>query len=332
MDAARGHALLEPAVTGGCSARSPNPGPLTISSAAAHCAPERRSEPALSVRSDLAGLLSTARGHELSDQDERYRRLLLEPIEMCADYTPKFGQSGDGLTLDAFTDLYGSDPLYSWIGLDSPLMYAAHKAGGAMTSIYRQLGIGCERLFRTVIQDSLDLSADQAKWDYTAPKEGEGFRTLSLDGRIDLQYLTDAMARKRVAEWLRRMTMKLDVEIEIRGAVFEVRQGYKSKDSKRQNADLTNAANAYTKRYLPVLTIMSMQLDTVIRARYTAGKWGVLAGVVESQDDLTSPMPSAGRCSAMTSKPSSLGMRDSLKIKSLASSLRSWSHHDAEAK
>jgi hypothetical protein len=34
--------------------------------------------------------------------------------------------------------MYGADPFCSWVGLDSPLMYAAHKAAGGMTSVYRQ--------------------------------------------------------------------------------------------------------------------------------------------------------------------------------------------------
>jgi hypothetical protein len=44
------------------------------------------------------------------------------------------------------------------------------------------------------------------------------------------------------------------------GTVFEVRQGYKSKDSKRQNADIANAATAYTKAYLPCAVILSTQI------------------------------------------------------------------------
>ena len=35
------------------------------------------------------------------------------------------------------------------------------------------------------------------------------------------------------------------------GTIFEVRQGYKSKDSKRQNADIANAVTAYTKGLFP---------------------------------------------------------------------------------
>jgi len=31
--------------------------------------------------------------------------------------------------------MYRSDPFYNWVGLDNPLMYAAHKAAGGMTSI-----------------------------------------------------------------------------------------------------------------------------------------------------------------------------------------------------
>jgi hypothetical protein len=40
--------------------------------------------------------------------------------------------------------MYGADPFYHWVGLDSQLMYAAHKVAGGMTSIYRHLGIGCQ--------------------------------------------------------------------------------------------------------------------------------------------------------------------------------------------
>lgn len=220
----------------------------------------------------------------MTDPDARYRALLLEPLRRCADYTPKFGQSGVGLDLDAFTALYSADPLYSWVGLDSPLMYAAHKAAGGMTSVYRQLGIGCERLFREVLIDSFDLTTEQAKWDYSVQIPDGGTRTLYLDGRIDLEHLTRPDDVSRVSDWLAEQARRLDVQTEVKGAVFEVRQGYKSKDSKRQNADLANAAYAYTQKYLPVLTIMSVQLDADIRSRYVAGKWAVLVGRVNSTD------------------------------------------------
>jgi hypothetical protein len=76
-------------------------------------------------------------------EDERYLTLLLTPLRACANYRPKFGRKGKlGLSREEFQRLYSSDPFYHWIGLDSPLMYAAHKAAGGMTSVYRQLGIG----------------------------------------------------------------------------------------------------------------------------------------------------------------------------------------------
>ena len=81
---------------------------------------------------------------------------------------------------------------------------------------------------------------------------------------------------------------KLDVQSETHGAVFEVRQGYKSKDSKRQNADLANAAAAYTQQYLPVLVVMSLQFDTDLRIRYEGAKWGVLSGSIDTDDPYTS--------------------------------------------
>ena len=225
-----------------------------------------------------------------TDKDKVYRELILEPLRKCADYTPKFGQGQgeNGYTLEDFERVYGADPLYSWIGFDSPLMYAAHKAAGGMTSLYRQLGIGCERLFRQIIRDQLDLTAEQANWSYEVAEEAGTIRTLYLDGRILLQDIQNVAAKKRVAAWLKEMQEKLKILTPIEGAVFEVRQGYKSKDSKRQNADLHNAAQAIAEKYIPVLTIMSAQLDADIRLRYEVGKWGVLAGVPGLQDETTS--------------------------------------------
>ena len=224
----------------------------------------------------------------MDNSDEKYLSLMMDPIRVSAKYRPRFGLGGKGLDLEDFSELYGSDPFYSWVGLDSPLVYAAHKASGGMTSIYRQLGIGCERLFRALLQDMLNLSEEQVKWTYTIPVPGGRTRTLALDGRIDLADLRERDARRRLRDWLQRLRQKLDVQIDVRGAVFEIRQGYKSKDSKRQNADLTNATNAYTQRYLPVLTVMSMQLDSDLRVRYEGSKWGVLAGDAASDDDCSS--------------------------------------------
>lgn len=72
------------------------------------------------------------------------------------------------------------------------------------------------------------------------------------------------------------------------GAVFEVRQGYKSKDSKRQNADIANAATAYTKSYLPCVIVLSSQIDMDIVLRYRAEKWLILTGVLGKNNPLIS--------------------------------------------
>lgn len=103
--------------------------------------------------------------------DAKYLDLILNPIRVCAQYKPKFGQGakGDGLTLAQFQQLYQSDPFYSWFGLDNPMMYAAHKAAGGMTSVYRQIGIGCEKLFRAVLQEALGLNDADTTWSYEVP-------------------------------------------------------------------------------------------------------------------------------------------------------------------
>ncbi len=227
------------------------------------------------------------------DRTRKYLNILVEPIRVCAAYRPKFGQGvGAGLTVTEFQTLYGGDPFYSWFGLDNAMMYAAHKTAGGITSIYRQIGIAGERLFRAVLVDELGLSDDQVTWSYTVQTAGGRTRRLSLDGRIPLDFVADTRVRERVADWIRRAAADLDVApavIEtLKGVVFEIRQGYKSKDSKRQNADIANATNSYAHAYLPCLLILSTQIDTDIQVRYRNTKWAVLTGLPDEESDLRS--------------------------------------------
>ena len=220
------------------------------------------------------------------EQDEKYLQIILDPIRVSAQYKPKFGQGnkGGGLSLQEFQTLYQADPFYSWFGLDNPLMYAAHKAAGGMTSVYRQIGIGCEKLFRTILQDAFGLTDEEANWSYEIPTVAGNTRKLHLDGRVLLDKIDDPGARQRFHGWMRQSAELVNVDPNVtatlKGAVFEVRQGYKSKDSKRQNADIVNAATAYTKAYLPCVVILSSQIDTDILLRYRAEKWSIITGVM----------------------------------------------------
>ena len=118
--------------------------------------------------------------------EDFYLATFLQPLNACKLYKPRFGQgnSTEGLSLQQFLELYGADPFYAWIGLNTELMYTSHRIAGAMTSIYRQLGIGCENLFRQIIIDSTQYSdASFATWSYTTVTSSGKQKTLSLDGR-----------------------------------------------------------------------------------------------------------------------------------------------------
>ena len=110
-------------------------------------------------------------------------------------------------------------------------------------------------------------------------------RTLSLDGRIILDKIPNAEVKARCEAWMMQIADSLELATPIRqaitGVVFEVRQGYKSKDSKRQNADIANAANAYANGYIPCLMVMSAQIDDDIVARYNVAKWAILQGHID---------------------------------------------------
>lgn len=216
-----------------------------------------------------------------TDQDRRYLEIIKKRVEVCKAYTPKFGQ-GASVSLEEFAQLYGADPFYSWFGLNNPLMYAAHKAAGGITSLYRQIGTGCEQVFRQIIRDNFQVTAEQAGWSYVIQVAGRKDRKLSLDGRIAFDDLKTDEQRERVHGWVNAATesMGMDKAISsaLKGAVFEVRQGYKSKDSKRQNADIGNAGTAYAQGYLPVVVILSTQIDGDIAARYASAGWLLLRG------------------------------------------------------
>lgn len=241
---------------------------------------------------------------QLSD-DNRYLELILGPLRECANYRPAFGKGKvkikvetetndesnaeseskpieEGVTLEQFRVLYGADLLYHWIGLDSELMYAAHKAAGGMTSIYRQLGVGCERLLRGIVKDAFAFDEEQMKWSYDYEKEPGKTATHTLDLRIDVDALRAQDHKDRVLAWLQQCGNSLKLmqkrTNELRGVVMEIRQGYKSADSKRQNADLRFGIHTYNENYLPAVVIVSSQVSEPVARRYRSSLLLVLTG------------------------------------------------------
>ena len=218
----------------------------------------------------------------MTRNEGRYLETFLAPIRRCKSYQPKFGHANkeEGFSLSEFKRLYSSDPFYSWTGLDTDLMYAAHRLAGGMTSVYRQLGIGCERLFRAILVDTTGYTnAEFATWSYTAKTPSGKLKKLSLDGRLELSEIQNKRILVNVKQWTESYCSELgEVSEPTNGVVFEVRQGYKSKDSKRQNADIDNATVAWANNYLPVFAVFSSQIDADIVLRYRNNRCGILIG------------------------------------------------------
>lgn len=215
----------------------------------------------------------------------------LTPVRICSSYRPAFGHSkSEGVDLPAFQNLYGNDPFYAWIGLDDPLVYAAHKMAGGLTSVYRQIGVGTEHLLRTIIRDSLGLTADETTWSYRYRKPNGKTGVHILDAKVwfpDLsgaqrQVFVDWMAA--VGPYVKLTSAKLK---RIQGVAFEIRQGYKSADSKRQNADLRFGMSAYQEGLLPAVMILSQQVSETVIDRYRKDKMAVLTGTLDG-DSLSS--------------------------------------------
>jgi hypothetical protein len=224
-------------------------------------------------------------------KEQRYREIFLTPVRKCMTYKPKFGQgnSEKGVTMAEFKTLYGSDPFYSWVGLDTNLLYTAHRAAGGMTSVYRQLGIGCERLFRAILIDTTGYADPRsARWSYTTKTKAGKAKVLSLDGRLELSEIRNESVFTNLKKWISDYCTGLgDVTEPSNGIVFEVRQGYKSKDSKRQNADVDNATVAWANDYLPVFAVFSSQIDSDIVLRYRNNRCGILVGTTSSNAQIS---------------------------------------------
>lgn len=148
--------------------------------------------------------------------------------------------------------------------------------------MYRQIGIGCQWALNAILRDALALSETDANWSYTLPKTGAKPQRLSLDARIPVTAVS-SIRMPDIRRWLDAATnaLQLDQDAIQNGAVFEIRQGYKSKDAKRQNADVANAANAYAYGYLPVVALLSNQIDTDVARRYQQARWLILRGTRE---------------------------------------------------
>lgn len=222
--------------------------------------------------------------------EEHLLQTFLRPIRLCANYTPKFG-GGEKVDVKAFRDLYGSDTFYSLIGLNDDLMYAAHRAAGGITSIYRQIGVGSERLIREIAVDVLKLSQAQIDWSYEYDNSRGKIGIHKLDARIRLSDL-DMPTRKRFQNWIHAAKKVIstgqDGKYHPDGVVFEIRQGYKSADAKRQNADIRFAARANQDGLLPVVMVMSNQISKTIIDRYRRDGLLVTTGVIEDDPCISS--------------------------------------------
>ncbi len=54
-----------------------------------------------------------------------------------------------------------------------------------------------------------------------------------------------------------------------------------SAGTKRQNADVANASNAYAHQYLPVVVLLSSQIDGDVAERYQRARWLLLRGTTK---------------------------------------------------
>lgn len=211
------------------------------------------------LESSLATVDSDPVGFDGDEDDLKWLNRLVELFRSTP--SPEYAQSPE----DDWQERRKRDPYYGPLGLDSPDLAAAHRWAATLTSGYRRLGYATEHLIREALADRLKLEPEQLQWSYKTDKK----RSRTLDARLALDEMP--------ARYASRLRKFLDDERSA-GAVFEIRQGYKSCDSKRRNADRQSARAIRRAGFTPVLLVVSDELSPENIASYTKDGWKILKG------------------------------------------------------
>lgn len=191
-------------------------------------------------------------------------------LRVNPDLNPKMG-TGKQVDVNQFLSIYRTDPLYGQIGFASESVYAAHRALTRLTSLYRNVGTGTEAMVKLFIERCLGIPAASHMWGYEYSFNGSA-RKRHLDGAIRFRQVRDVNARRRLRRWV------ANVDPTATGVVLEVREGYKSSDAKRMNGDKDAVLAARADGLVPVMLVLSNQIDVSIVATYLRHGWTVLAG------------------------------------------------------
>ena len=216
--------------------------------------------------------------------ERRYLDILLGRIMTCGRYAPKLGRGGGGgggLPHAAFQDLCRGDRFCGRLGMNSPAVYAARKPSGGLASLCRQIKSGRGGVLRGILRGGLGLPAADVRRPFKASGMDVASRTPRPDAWVYLGGIRDVAARNRFHAWMRGASASIGVGSGAagapRGAVFEARQGCKSRDSKRRTADMANAAMAHAQECLPCIAAPSSQTGSGILRQYRE-KWAVMTG------------------------------------------------------
>ena len=195
--------------------------------------------------------------------DERYLAALIEPVQKSRHHRPRFGTE-TRIDADSFRSMYGADLFYRTVGLSDPAVYAAHRAAGGMTSVYRQLGIGARDLVRAILADAFGMTTEEATW--------------RVRGQ-DLGCVVSSDCWEETAPWYELYHWLARVGRGSRGVALEVRQGIKTGDARRQHSYVeANAKDAVHRGLLPVLFLLSNQANERVIEGYRDAGWRVLMG------------------------------------------------------
>jgi hypothetical protein len=140
-----------------------------------------------------------------------------------------------------------------------------------------------------VVQDCLCLSEEQTAWGYRYDKGDGTLATHTLDLHVRASDISDQIRSGIFLNWVRAAAESIGVPPDkarlLGGAAFEIRQGYKSADSKRQNADLRFGLRAYADAsLLPVIAIVSTQASDAVCRRYSDARLLVLRGTLDGDN------------------------------------------------
>ena len=174
----------------------------------------------------------------------KLRSIIQDNLSIVLQYDP-FNRFSGVTTKTHFLNLIKNDPAFAPFFLHNEKYATARIGGNLITSLHRKLGDMYENIFKTLLQEKLNVPEVDLSYSVKLNIDGK-MQERSTDGLIYLNKLTESSHL--------HLSSLFAIENQ-RGIAFEVRSCYQIGDSKRIQADRDMSLALKEENIMPVMLI-----------------------------------------------------------------------------